>query len=540
MAEKEISIEIKNPEILLLVGFLIVALTLMLMITFPSPIVFGDEGYHTVMAQRIASGQEYFVWQPIESGKLMKHGFVRPPLWNFLEASFFFLFGFSEVIVKFLTPFIATILIGVATYVLVKRIFNKNVALIAAIMILYIPSLVTYSILFTTDILLVFYMLLFIFTFVLALQAGSKKYFMLSGIFGGLAMLTKTSAFAIFPIIILAFLYMAYKDRNYKHLLKQFLILGVFFAIVYGTFFIRNLALFNMTGTGFFSFITKPKTIITFSYTPKFNVAAAAPLSDTGLNILNYGITNYISFAYGSPWFVPLAFLAGSIILLMRRSKVDIFLVIVLLSYLPVLYQTAFGGRSEDASRYALVVLPAIVTIAAVYFDAIYDFIKQYYKKLALVVFLLIIVLSLLGLYTKLYSMKGVKQFSSLFLDACDFIKHNTTSNALLLTIWDHQTVYNCQRDALSPNGLPDQGDIMLSNDVNISIPRLKAHGITHVFIQKFSISSGTEQDRYPISFINFMNDNPKSFKKTFENGASVNTCSQQDGCAGNIVYQVV
>jgi len=540
LAEKEISIEIKNPEILLLVGFLIVALTLMLMITFPSPIVFGDEGYHTVMAQRIASGQEYFVWQPIESGKLMKHGFVRPPLWNFLEASFFFLFGFSEVIVKFLTPFIATILIGVATYVLVKRIFNKNVALIAAIMILYIPSLVTYSILFTTDILLVFYMLLFIFTFVLALQAGSKKYFMLSGIFGGLAMLTKTSAFAIFPIIILAFLYMAYKDRNYKHLLKQFLILGVFFAIVYGTFFIRNLALFNMTGTGFFSFITKPKTIITFSYTPKFNVAAAAPLSDTGLNILNYGITNYISFAYGSPWFVPLAFLAGSIILLMRRSKVDIFLVIVLLSYLPVLYQTAFGGRSEDASRYALVVLPAIVTIAAVYFDAIYDFIKQYYKKLALVVFLLIIVLSLLGLYTKLYSMKGVKQFSSLFLDACDFIKHNTTSNALLLTIWDHQTVYNCQRDALSPNGLPDQGDIMLSNDVNISIPRLKAHGITHVFIQKFSISSGTEQDRYPISFINFMNDNPKSFKKTFENGASVNTCSQQDGCAGNIVYQVV
>jgi len=540
LAEKEISIEIKNPEILLLAGFLIVALTLMLMITFPSPIVFGDEGYHTVMAQQIAGKQEYFVWQPIESGKLMKHGFVRPPLWNFLEASFFFLFGFSEVIVKFLTPFIATVLIGAATYVLVKKIFNKNVALIAAIMILYIPSLVTYSVLFTTDILLVFYMLLFIFTFVLALQEGSKKYFMLSGIFGGLAMLTKTSAFAIFPIIILAFLYMAYKDRNYKHLFKQFLILAVFFAIVFGTFFIRNLALFNMTGTGFFSFITKPKTIITFSYTPKFNVAAAAPLSDTGLNILNYGITNYINFAYGSPWFAPLAFLAGSIILLMRRSKVDILLVIVLLSYLPVLYQTAFGGRSEDASRYALVILPAIVTIAGVYFDAIYDFIKQYYKKLALVVFLLVIVVSSLGLYTKLYSMKGVKQFSPLFLDACDFIKHNTTSNALLLTIWDHQTLYNCQRDALSPNGLPDQGDIMLSNDVNISIPRLKAHGITHVFIQKFSVSSGTEQDRYPIEFINFMNDNPKNFKKIFENGASLSTCAQQDGCAGNIVYQVV
>jgi len=540
LAGKEISIEIKNLEVIALIAFLIVALALTLMVTLPSPIVFGDEGYHTVMAQQIAGKQEYFTWHPIESGKLIKRGFIRPPLWNFLEAGFFFLFGFSEVIVKFLTPFIATILIGTATYVLVKRMFNNNVALIAAMIILSVPSFVTHSVLFTTDILLVFYMLLFTFVLMLALQTGSKKYLMLSGIFAGLALLTKMSAYIVFPIIFLAFLYTFYKDRNFKKLFKQFLIVALFLALVYGPFFVRNLALFNITGIHFFDFITKPTTDITYSYTSKFTMAASAPLSDTGLSVLNYGIANYIEFSYGNPWFVPLAFLGGFIVFMMRRSKVDMLLAVVLISFLPIAYLTAFGGRSEDTSRYALVILPAIGVVAAIYFDTIYDFIKHYYKKLALIIFVVVIVLSIMTMYVKLYSMKSVKQFSPLFLQACDFIKQNTTANSLLLTIWDHQAVYNCQRDVITPNGLPDQGDIELSNDVNLSVSRLKANGVTHVFIQKFSISSGTEQDKYPIDFINLMNDNPQSFKKIFENGADISTCASQDSCAGNIVYQVV
>jgi hypothetical protein len=310
-----------------------------------------------------------------------------------------------------------------------------------------------------------------------------------------------------------------------------------------GTFFIRSLVLYNIVGTQILDFmnigIGKPRTEITFSYTSKFNVAASAALSGTGLSLLNYGIKNYIEFAYGNSWFVPLAFLAGIIVLAMRRSKADILFAIVLLSYLPLLYQTSLGGRVEDTSRYSLVILPVIVTIAAFYFDTIYDFTKHYYKKLALVVFVVVIAISLVSFGIKLFSMKSVKEFSPLFFKACDFIKQNTTSSALLLTIWDHQAVYNCQRNVITPNGLPDQGDIELSNDVNLSVSRLKAHGITHVFIQKFSISSGKEQDKYPIDFINFMNSNPKNFKKVFENGADIQTCAQQDGCSGNIIYEV-
>lgn len=540
MAEKEITIEVKKTELLTLITFVIIALALTLNVTFTSPIAFGDEGYHTALAQYIAGKQEYFIWHPFETSKLVKIGFFRPPLWNFLEAGFFFLFGFSEVIVKFLAPFIATILIGTATYLLVKRIFNKNVALIAAFIMLSVPSFVTHSVFFSTEMLLVFYMLLFIFVLITAIQTGSKKYFMLSGIFGGLALLTKMSAYMVFPVIFLAFAYAAYKDKNYKNAFKQFLLVAVFLSLVYVTFFVRNLVLFNITGVQVFDFITKPRTEITFSYTSKTSVSAAAPLSGTGLAVLDFGIRNFIEFAYGNPWFVPLGFLGGIIVLMMKRSKVDMLIILSLAAFLPIFYLTAFGGRTEDTSRYALVVLPVIAVIAANYFDTIYDFIKQYYKKLALVVFLLVIVLSIQALNTKLVSMLGPKQFSPMFFEACDFVKQNTTADATLLTIWDHQAVYNCQRNVITPNGLPDQGDIELSKDINLTVSRLKAHGITHVFIQKFSISQGTEKDKYPIEFINLMDNNPKSFKKIFENGAPISTCAQQDSCGGNIVYEVL
>jgi len=540
LAEKEITIEVKKPEIFVLAIFLAVALVLELIVTFQSPIAFGDEGWHTAIAQQIAEKNEYFVWQPFENTKLMQHGYFRPPLWNFVEAGFFFLFGFSEIIVKFLAPFIGTVVIGAATYVLVKKMFNKEVALMAAIIIIAVPSFVTYAVLFTTEMLLVLYMLLFFFVFTLSLETGSKKYLALAGVFGGLALLTKLSAFIVFPAIFLAFAYTAYKDKNYKHVFKQFFIVAIFLALVYGTFFLRNLLLFNITGVQFFDFITKPKTDITFTYTSKTDVAAGAMQSGTGLSVLDYGIRNYIEFSYGNPWFIVLGFIAGFIVLLMKRSKTHVILAVALIAFSPIIYFTAFGGRSEDTSRYALAVLPVISAIIALYFDTVYEFIKHYYSKIALIVFVLVIVLSAQQLNDKLIAMKSVKQFSPLFFEACDFVKKSTTADSLLMTIWDHQAVYNCQRNVVTPDGLPDQGDIMLSNDANLTVSRLKAHGITHVFIQKFSVSQGAEHNRYPITFINMMDGNTKSFKKIFENGASINTCASSDGCGGNIIYQVV
>jgi hypothetical protein len=210
-----------------------------------------------------------------------------------------------------------------------------------------------------------------------------------------------------------------------------------------------------------------------------------------------------------------------------------------------------------------------IALICGIYLEKVYEFIKNYYKKLAIVVFLFLIVYSLFGLsflditgngefrgsgitdklfgYNVLQNgqivhisgLKDIKQFSSLFLQACNFVKTNTTQDALLVTVWASQASYSCQRNVVSFASLPDSGDILLSGNLSIVIPRLKAHGITHLFIQKFSISSTPIGEKYPISFIQFLENNPTVFVKIYENGPELQKCLQSGGCDGNIIYQI-
>jgi len=70
-------------------------------------------------------------------------------------------------------------------------------------------------------------------------------------------------------------------------------------------------------------------------------------------------------------------------------------------------------------------------------------------------------------------------------------------------------------------------------------LARLKAEGITHIFIQKFSLSKDPAITKYPVSFVNFMNEHPDKFVKLYETGSDVNTCIDQGGCDGAIVYEI-
>lgn len=131
--------------------------------------------------------------------------------------------------------------------------------------------------------------------------------------------------------------------------------------------------------------------------------------------------------------------------------------------------------------------------------------------------------------------MKLVKLFAPSFFDACNFIRQNTMDDALILTVWDYATTYNCQRNVYQITAMPDSGDIVLSGDVDLSLSRLKAHGVTHIFVQKFSINPV----HYPPEFVRFLENNPDSFKKIYETGLDVDTCLNQGGCDGAVIYQI-
>jgi 4-amino-4-deoxy-L-arabinose transferase-like glycosyltransferase len=580
---KEITIEIKRPEIIILLAFLLLVLILELQITFPSPIAFGDEGFHTRLAQWIAKEKEYPVWYPFVGTKLVRNSFFRPPLWNILEGSFYFLLGFNDVIVKFLTPFIGTILIGIAIFLFGAKNYSKKVGFIAAIIAVTIPSVVTYSVLFYTDILFTFYFCLFILTFINAIKTENKKYWILTGIFSALAILTDNTGIIIVPSsIILFFLYQVYKE-GFSKKIKSYFVLILLLVLISGPYFLRNFVYYGTPNCNLPLFRTEGCQK-TFEYKNNKEFKGGVVGGGSSESILRIGIMNYFNFAYGNILFIPLAFLCGLFYIGVRKRNVDVLLFLTILTFLSIFY-VSMTGRSEDLARNTLSFSPAVAFISGIYFSRIRRYVSKnnfiwvgvlifltvnffiifyYYIKISLILsitlgvilfiatiyfllvknyqyalmvtfFSFIILFSFVNFYDKITGMVQVKQFSPSFFEACKFIKQNTTDDSLILTVWDYATTYNSQRNVWQLVGMPDSGDILLSGDVNLTLSRLKAHGATHIFVQKFSINPVY----YPPEFVNFIENNPKNFVKIYENGPPLQQCLQAGNCDGNILYEI-
>jgi len=541
LPEKEITIEIKNPYVIILLLILLGIFIMELQVTFNTPIVFGDEGYHTRIAQWIAEEVEYPVWDPITETKLTKVGLTRLPLWNILEASFLFIFGVHEGVIKFLTPFIA-FLTGVSVYLLVKRLYNKELGFIASIILMTIPSFITYSVLFYTDIPVTFYFSLSFLTFALGLKNENKRYWILSGIFGGLAFLSKSSGVAIYIFIFLMFLYQLIKEREFYKLFKKYSVLFLILILVPSTFFLRNFYYYKAPciSIPFFGYLFDNSGCNIDNFEEKYDFAGRTEEIGTEQDLLKMGVINYLNFAYGTypigSIIIPSIFFAmcGLIMLFMKRGKIDVLILLMLIVIFPVISVTT--GRAEDTARYTLIWVLIISLISAKYFEEIYSFTKRYQKYLALIVFVFVIIFGYLNLIEKLNIMREVKKFSPSFFEACDWIKENTPKDAVVSTFWSSRAVYNCQRN--SP-GCP--ADLRLSNDVNYTVSVAEQLGITHIFIQKFSIDPQNRHlsENFDLDFVNLLENSPEYFKKVYENGPPLQQCLQQGGCDGNIVYEI-
>jgi 4-amino-4-deoxy-L-arabinose transferase-like glycosyltransferase len=538
MAEREIIISIRNIEILALLAIILVFFALEVQLTLSMPIVFGDEGHHARLSQWIAQEVEYPKYILFGGSPLSMRGFSRPSLWNLLGASFLFIFGFHQEILKFLIPFTAVIVTGPAVYVLTKRLYNKEVAFIATVITLAIPSFVTYSVLYYTDILLTLYLSMSILTLILAIKTGSRKYWILSGLCCGLAFVTKSAGYAVFFIAGIFFLYQLYKQRDFFKLLKNYLIWFIFAILLIVPFFARNYLLFqNLCSDLPLPYQGPGQCSTDFVYTPQYNYTSTAAQVGTEVGILNFGIVNYLNFAYGNIWFVVFAFFCGLVIALYRRSSID---VLILISLLPILviYLRTPDTRVENMSRYFLGWAPIIGIIAGLYFEEVYSFVKKYQKYLALAIFAIIIFFSFQALQEKLTGMYQVKgQWSQYFWDACTYIRDKTPQNSRIFTVWAAPTIFNCQRTV--GGGGADSPDITLSGNVTLALSRLKLHQVNYIFVQKGSISTMSVAETYPWVFIQMMESNPQQFVKVFENGETNLQNCLYGGCDGDIVYQL-
>ncbi len=529
----KVKIDINSRDFILVLLIIIgIVFILESNLSLKSEITFGDEGFHAGTIRWIAENKEYPQWDHLGYTDVFKTSYSRPPLFHFLGAGFMMLSGNSETILKILPPLISA-LIGITFYLLTKRLYNKEIGAIATLILLGLPSFVTYTVLVLDEILFTFYMLMFVFTFFLAIKENSKKYWILSAIFAGLSILTKNAGLIVFVFMGLSFLYIALKERKYKYHLKQYASFAIIILLITGFYFLRNLAFFG-TPTCYpiplLSVDISGCEVRNFVDQREFDVRTLSGGSEN--SILNFGLINYINFAYGNYLFVLMGLIGGLIVFFRKPDSVTPFFLIILVLGVVVLLQTV--QRTEDAARQLIPWATLLSVVSAKYWNEIYTFLGKYLKYLGMIVIVVILFLGYHSVTDKLATMENVKRFSPLFFEDCNWVKANLAEDVKILTFWGYRAAYSCDR-IISPAW----ADIRLNDNPDDIVNISKMHGITHFFIQKFSLSQQPSRESYSIAFVQLLENNPEKFVKVHESGPLLNDCIQQGGCDGNIIYKV-
>jgi len=531
---EDIVLEIGDLWTIALLAILAVVFVSEVLVSLNSPIVFGDEGFHMRMAQWIAENMEYPKYFPFSGSELQKSGYYRGPIWEFLVAGLSIIFGQVDSVVKVLTPFIASVLTGLITFLILKRLYDKKIGFLTSILTVTIPSVVTYSILFYDISLYLFYFSAFVLAMVLALEEDRKKYYFLAGLFGGLAFTTKALGVVIPPIVFFVFIYQILKEKKLIDIWKKYIPFLVPALLIMCSFMLRNLVAYGtLCNLPIVPSIIKGECWVD-NYKPKYVFQQRTEQTGTEVDVFKIGIANYLNFAYGNIWLVPFGFFVGMLFVIKDLNRKNIVILIALLFLVYTIISPEFGSRAEDTARYTLGFVPFVSLIASIFFVKFYEFLEKNYRYLGLGIILFVLFLSYVNFSEKLPTMTSIKQFSPLFFEACDWIKSNTPKDIRIMTVWVWHTTYNCQRNVIG-----NLADLEMNQDLKFALDTAKKLGITHIFIQKFSMSNEYMSEKYNINFVQFLENNTKCFEKIYENGPALQECINQGGCDGTILYEI-
>jgi len=539
---KEISVEIKNPKIWFLLAIVLIVAYIEMQLTFNAPIAFGDEPFHVYMGKYIGENIEYPKYIPAAETGTQKPGFHRSPVWNLIQGALYVMFGFNESIVMFLIPVIAS-LTALALYLLFKKIFNENIALMASIMMLTVPSFVTYSVMFYADLPYVFFLVMAVGTTMLMFKTKQMKYAILSGIFSSIAIHTKTPALTLGPFLLLCFLYQLFTEKKLMETLRLYGVIALILALMIGPFVLRTWVLYQnayCSMTMFIPIFGKGHCTWQVPYEEQHIFSGDVQRTGQAAEMVKLGLANFIELSYGVLWFVPLLAFAGLHIMLKSKKSIYMPIIFILLGFVIVLSKI-MSGRAEDANRYLLGVVPMASLMAGIYLDSVVDFVRQHRERYAKYVAVAFIVLMLypsyINLKTKMATMTTVKQFSPMFFEMCDYVRENLPEDASLFILYAGPAIYNCERD--SAWEVMDKADILLNENVTNMLERLEFNGFTHIIVQKFAISQVAYSQSYPLTFVYFLESHPDSFKNIVEDGLPLQQCAQVGGCDGYIIYEI-
>ncbi len=524
--EIEINFDMKTLEKFILPAMIIVSMGILLWVTFGSNIIFGDESFHAGSSRWIAKNVEIPKFVPLYGVDLYKLAYSKYIAAHISVASILYAFGINEAIIKFFIPLVA-VMTAIVMYQFIKNNFSKRIAYLSFFVFVSIPLFLTYSVTYYSDIFLMFFLMLAIYFFFEGMQKNNLKYILLTGVFTALSILTKRTGIVLLILFSLWFLYKFLYKKDLK-ILKPLLIIATITIILVLPWFARNFVLFETVECGYPFFSGRlctqgpVQSAIELERTPNS--------SGTDATLVNFGmIPNFTEFAYSNILFS--LGLIGITYLLIRRTEADMFAIALALMFMILLGQQTFVVGSYRVEDFAREFLPSVIPLVigiSVFADAAYEFLIKYNKLFGIAFIVAILYISLFGPYnpldknsqvagavSKAWIMKSVKQFSPGFYEGSGWIRENTQPNANVLSLWTHQTVYTTERNSYWPQS--DYQEIFGTNN-QTSVDAMKRYGFDYIYVQKWSIADGLFYQNYPLSFINFLNNNNETFTKTFEN----------------------
>ena len=179
-----------NPNYIVIV--LIVALgALYFNVSLNSPVIFGDEAFHASVARWTAENGIIPVYHPTAQTEMAHVNFFQRS--TFLAQETFAWMVAGDTGLRLLFP-IFSILGAFMVYVFLRRFDNPYAGVAAALIFMATPSLITYGVLGYVDTMFVLLSVCFVHFSYTALKDNNKIHMLLSGIFLGMAFLTKASA----------------------------------------------------------------------------------------------------------------------------------------------------------------------------------------------------------------------------------------------------------------------------------------------------------------------------------------------------------
>ena len=152
----------------------------------------ADERQYVQLASNLASGQGF----RLDPARLTS---MRPPLYPFVVAGVFTLAGGEDLQAVRAAQVLIGLLVVVATYALSLRMFGARVALVAAAVTCFYPSLVFSGLLLLTELLFTLLVLLFVLAYDRTVETRSTWFALGAGVALGCSALTRSVLWP-FPI----------------------------------------------------------------------------------------------------------------------------------------------------------------------------------------------------------------------------------------------------------------------------------------------------------------------------------------------------